>query len=86
MVTIISKWFQQKLGNEGLAKLVAGFPDKGAEAVCTFAYSPGPGHTPILFQGRTKVSSPFQFSIQAVLWNGNVSISSRAHNRARVPS
>ncbi|SPN98866.1 probable Inosine triphosphate pyrophosphatase [Cephalotrichum gorgonifer] len=48
------KWFQEKLGNEGLAKLVAGFPDKSAEAVCTFGYSPGPGHEPILFQGRTR--------------------------------
>lgn len=51
-----SKWFQEKLGNDGLAKLVAGFPDKSAEAVCTFGYSSGPGEKPILFQGRTRVS------------------------------
>lgn len=51
-----SKWFQTKLGNDGLARLVAGFPDKSAEAVCTFGYSAGPGEKPILFQGRTRVS------------------------------
>lgn len=50
-----SKWFLTKLGNDGLARLVAGFPDKSAEAVCTFGYSPGPGEKPILFQGRTRV-------------------------------
>ncbi|KAJ4306523.1 nucleoside triphosphate pyrophosphohydrolase ham1 [Collariella sp. IMI 366227] len=27
--------------------------DKSAKAVCTFGYSPGPGHEPILFQGIT---------------------------------
>lgn len=58
MVTTSSKWFLQKLGTEGLAKLVDGFSDKSAEAVCTFAYSPGPGQEPVLFQGRTKVSLP----------------------------
>ncbi|KAL2114597.1 hypothetical protein VUR80DRAFT_4580 [Thermomyces stellatus] len=50
------KWFLTKLGNDGLARLVAGFPDKSAEAVCTFGYSPGPGEKPILFQGRTRGS------------------------------
>ncbi|PKS05217.1 hypothetical protein jhhlp_008588 [Lomentospora prolificans] len=52
-----SKWFLRDLGNEGLSKLLAGFPDKSAEAVCTFAYSPGPGHNPRLFQGRTIVNT-----------------------------
>lgn len=47
------KWFLRDLGNDGLNKLLAGFPDKSAEAVCTFAFSHGPGHEPILFQGRT---------------------------------
>lgn len=37
-------------------KLLAGFEDKSAQAVCTFAYSEGPGHDPIIFQGRTDVS------------------------------
>lgn len=36
--------------------MLAGFPDKSAQTVCTFAYSEGPGHEPIMFQGRTDVS------------------------------
>ncbi|TVY81011.1 Inosine triphosphate pyrophosphatase [Lachnellula suecica] len=47
------KWFLQALGLEGLNNLLAAFPDKSAQAVCTFAYSEGPGHEPIIFQGRT---------------------------------
>lgn len=30
------------------------YSDKTITAVCTFAYSAGPGHEPILFQGRTE--------------------------------
>lgn len=60
VVTVRSKWFLEKLGTEGLAKLVDGFADKSAEAVCTFAYSPGPGQEPVLFQGRTQVSLPHE--------------------------
>ncbi|KAL9065228.1 MAG: hypothetical protein Q9157_007542 [Trypethelium eluteriae] len=48
------KWFLQALGPHDLHKLLAGFDDKSAQAVCTFAYSEGPGHEPIIFQGRTK--------------------------------
>ncbi|UKZ73975.1 hypothetical protein TrVFT333_001629 [Trichoderma virens FT-333] len=47
------KWFFEKLGCEGLNNLLAAYPDKSAQAVCTFAYCEGPGHEPILFQGRT---------------------------------
>ncbi|CAG8973806.1 hypothetical protein HYALB_00006351 [Hymenoscyphus albidus] len=47
------KWFLQSLGHDGLNAMLAGFPDKSAQAVCTFAYSEGPGHEPIIFQGRT---------------------------------
>jgi inosine/xanthosine triphosphate pyrophosphatase family protein len=50
-----SKWFMKSLGVQQFHKLLAGFEDKGAQAVCTFAYSEGPGHEPIIFQGRTKV-------------------------------
>ncbi|CAL4137066.1 unnamed protein product, partial [Meganyctiphanes norvegica] len=35
------KWFLEKLKPEGLHKLLHGFEDKTAEAVCTFAYSSG---------------------------------------------
>lgn len=49
------KWFLDKLGPEGLHTMLAGFDDKTAEAVCTFAYSDGnEGDSVILFQGKTK--------------------------------
>lgn len=50
------KWFLEALGLKGLNDLLAGFPDKSAQAICTFAYCEGPGHEPIIFQGRTDVS------------------------------
>lgn len=34
--------------------MLAGFEDKTAEAVCTFAYSPGEDGEVKLFQGRTQ--------------------------------
>lgn len=53
-----SKWFFLAVGHDGLNKMLAGFEDKSAQAVCTFAYSAGPGHEPVIFQGRTDVYSP----------------------------
>jgi inosine triphosphate pyrophosphatase len=50
-----SKYFLDALGLEGLNKMLDGFDDRTAEAVCTFAFCQGPGSKPILFQGRTKV-------------------------------
>ncbi|MCJ1321052.1 nucleoside triphosphate pyrophosphohydrolase ham1 [Xylographa vitiligo] len=47
------KWFLQALGHEGLNNLLVAYEDKSAQAVCTFAYCEGPGHDPLLFQGRT---------------------------------
>ncbi|KAM0699908.1 hypothetical protein Q7P36_000119 [Cladosporium allicinum] len=47
------KWFLQALGVAQFHKLLAGFENKAAQAVCTFAYCEGPGHEPIIFQGRT---------------------------------
>lgn len=49
------KWFLKGMGTENLPKLLDGFKDKSAQAVCTFAFSAGPGHAPMLFQGRTDV-------------------------------
>lgn len=49
------KWFLQALGHDGLNNLLAGYTDKGAEAICTFAYCEGPGHEPLIFQGRVRV-------------------------------
>lgn len=48
------KWFLERLEPEGLNTMLAGFDDKTAQAVCTFAYHPGDdGAEVILFQGRT---------------------------------
>jgi Xanthosine triphosphate pyrophosphatase len=51
-----SKPFMESLGHEGLNKMLDGFEDRTAEAVCTFAFCRGPGAEPMLFQGRTQVS------------------------------
>ena len=32
-----------EIGHDGLNAMLVGFPTKAAEAVCTFAYSAGPG-------------------------------------------
>lgn len=84
VVTIRSKWFLEKLGTEGLAKLVDGFADKSAEAVCTFAYSPGPGQEPVLFQGRTQVSLP-PGVVKAVPCGSVYCVFYRADSWARAP-
>ncbi|BET01935.1 Hypothetical Protein NTJ_14753 [Nesidiocoris tenuis] len=47
------KWFLDKIGPDGLHKMLKGFDDYAADAVCTFAYSAGPGCEVLLFQGRT---------------------------------
>ncbi|KAI6152417.1 inosine triphosphate pyrophosphatase-like protein [Pisolithus tinctorius] len=41
------KHFMKNLGHEGLNKLLVAY------ALCTFAYSAGPGSEPLLFEGRT---------------------------------
>ncbi|TFK96840.1 inosine triphosphate pyrophosphatase-like protein [Pterulicium gracile] len=46
------KYFLTALGHEGLNNMLVGFPNKNAWALCTFAYSAGPGSEPILFEGR----------------------------------
>lgn len=56
------KWFMDSVGHEGLNNLLAAYTDKSAEAVCTFAYSEGPGFQPIIFQGRTSVRYPEDIS------------------------
>ncbi|XP_064415972.1 inosine triphosphate pyrophosphatase isoform X2 [Latimeria chalumnae] len=48
------KWFLEKLKPEGLYKLLAGFEDKSAYALCTFAFSTGNPEDPVqLFKGKT---------------------------------
>lgn len=48
------KHFMLAVGHEGLNAMLDGFPTRAAEAVCTFAYSAGPGAEPIIFEGRTE--------------------------------
>lgn len=47
------KWFVKQIGLEGLNKMLAGFEDKSATAVCTFAFCRGPGYPCITFRGST---------------------------------
>ncbi|KAJ5540631.1 Inosine triphosphate pyrophosphatase [Penicillium pulvis] len=48
------KSFLESVGNEGLNKMLDGFEDRTAEAVCTFAFCRAPGTEPLIFQGRTR--------------------------------
>lgn len=47
------KWFLEKLGHDGLNKMLAAHEDKSAYAQCVFAYCAGPGAKPVTFVGRT---------------------------------
>lgn len=48
------KWFLEKIGLDGLNKMLVGFEDKTAYALCTFGYSSGaPNEEPVVFSGRT---------------------------------
>lgn len=46
------KWFQDKLGSDGLYKILIGYEDKSATAVCTLAFCPFPHADPVVFTGR----------------------------------
>lgn len=48
------KWFLDRLEPEGLHKLLDGWSDKSAQAICTFAYVEDVGGEVILFQGITE--------------------------------
>lgn len=48
------KWFLGAVGAGGLHTLLAGFADKRAAAVCTFAFCAGRGAPVALLQGRTR--------------------------------
>ena len=45
------KWFLAEIGHVGLNNLLAAYIDKSADAICTFAYSAGPGAEVELFEG-----------------------------------
>lgn len=46
------KWFLDKLGHDGLNKLLTPYDDKTAYAQCVFAFCAGPSHEPVTFVGR----------------------------------
>ncbi|CAK9441712.1 uncharacterized protein LODBEIA_P55800 [Lodderomyces beijingensis] len=48
------KWFVQAIGLDGLVKMLQGFENKGANAICTFGYCEGPGKEVKIFQGITQ--------------------------------
>jgi inosine triphosphate pyrophosphatase len=50
------KWFLEELGSENLYKILVGFEDKSATITCTFAFSEGAGHEPVLFQEQNHVN------------------------------
>ncbi len=50
------KQFLAGLGHAGLNRMLAGFDDTGAQAVCTLAYSAGPNQPVTLLQGIAEVS------------------------------
>ena len=50
---LLLQWFLDKLGHEGLNQMLAGFEDKSAYALCTFAYCSGEGEEPVIFSGKT---------------------------------
>ncbi|KAM4721471.1 inosine triphosphate pyrophosphatase [Rhinophrynus dorsalis] len=55
------KWFLEKLRPEGLHQMLAGFEDKSAYALCTFAFCTGNTDDQVLlFRGKTlgKIVSP----------------------------
>eukprot|EP00992_Anisonema_acinus_P002456 TRINITY_DN10715_c0_g1_i1.p1 TRINITY_DN10715_c0_g1~~TRINITY_DN10715_c0_g1_i1.p1 ORF type:complete len:201 (-),score=65.47 TRINITY_DN10715_c0_g1_i1:44-646(-) len=47
------KWFLDKIGHDGLNRMLHGFDDHSAYALCTFSYADGPEAEPVTFEGRT---------------------------------
>ncbi|RYR28119.1 hypothetical protein Ahy_B01g052228 isoform A [Arachis hypogaea] len=50
---VLSKWFLQKIGHEGLNNLLRAYDDKSAYALCVFSFAIGPNSEPITFAGKT---------------------------------
>lgn len=47
------KWFLTEMKPEGLVKMLAAFPNKGANAVCSVGYCEGPGKEVHVFTAKT---------------------------------
>ena len=52
-LSLRARWFLDKTGHVGLNNMLAAYEDKSAYAQCIFSFSLGPGHTPVVFDGRT---------------------------------
>ncbi|GJE87508.1 non-canonical purine NTP pyrophosphatase [Phanerochaete sordida] len=63
------KHFLKGLGLDGLNTLLQGFPTTKAWALCTFAYSAGPGTEPIIFEGRVDGKIVPQRGAEVFGWN-----------------
>jgi inosine/xanthosine triphosphate pyrophosphatase family protein len=71
------------VGHTGLNNMLAAYSDKSAVSVCTFAYCEGPGHEPIIFQGRTSVSQVMKIQTQLGLVHTLIEISSGEDRAAK---
>ena len=47
------KWFLDKCGHDGLNNMLVAYDDKSAYAQTVVAFCKGPGHEPVVFDGRT---------------------------------
>lgn len=52
-LSVYIKWFLQKLGHDGLNRMLAGFDDKRAYAQCIFSLAMDADSEPLQFIGRT---------------------------------
>ena len=59
----------ETLGSQSLHKLLEGFADKSAVAICIFAYCEGPQDEPKIFEGRTNVNQDNDFFISYLTTN-----------------
>merc|ERR1712063_209998 len=46
------KWFLEKLGHDGLNRILDGYEDKSAYALCVFSFTAGPGEEIFVFRGE----------------------------------
>lgn len=64
------KYFLEGLGHQGLNDLLTGFPTKAAWALCTFAYSAGPGKHRATHARVTDVADTLLQGSEPILFEG----------------
>lgn len=80
------KWFLEELGHEGLNRMVSGWDNKAARAVCTIAYADGPDAEPIIFQGITRVPLGHVAIFLAILYRASLCKPEAHQTLAGIPS